>query len=54
VVVGFIHETVVSAKGDAKGTLTLEFSGGGRLSIFDDSKQFESYQIKNADVLIVV
>jgi hypothetical protein len=54
VVVRFIQETVVSAKGNAKGTLTLEFTGGGRFSVFDDSKQFESYQIKNADVLIVV
>ena len=54
VVVRFINETVVSAKGDAKGTLSLEFSGGGRLSILDDSEHYESYVIKNGDMTIVV
>jgi hypothetical protein len=54
VVVTFLQDVVASAKGDQDGTLTLEFGGGGRLDVYDDSKQYESYIIKNGDKLIVV
>lgn len=50
----FLQDVVSSAKGGISGTLTLEFLGGGRLDIYDDSTQYESYIIKNADKLIVV
>jgi hypothetical protein len=53
-VVKFIGDTIVASKGDSVGTLTLEFTGGGRLSLFDDSKQFESYVIKHGESVIVV
>ena len=53
-IVKFIGTDVKTARGNQLGTLTLEFEGGGSLSIFDDSDQFESYTIKNGNKLIVV
>jgi hypothetical protein len=52
--VTLIDQRIVSAESDGAGTLTLEFDVGGRLSIYDDSRQYESYTIKNAGQLIVV
>jgi hypothetical protein len=46
--------TVVSVKGDKSGTLKLEFDNGGKLEIYDDSEQYESYIIKNGEQIIVV
>jgi hypothetical protein len=38
----------------AEGTMTLTFTGGSRLQLYDDSQQFESYNVGNAGQLIVV
>ena len=37
-----------------EGTLTLNFGDGSRLQLYDDSQQFESYNIWDAGQLIVV
>ena len=52
--VKLLNQSVVSAEGDESGTLKLEFDNGGKLEIYDDSKQFESYVIKNGEQIIVV
>lgn len=49
-----LNQTILSAAGDEAGTLTLKFDGGGVLAIYDDSKEYESYTIKNAGQTIVV
>lgn len=54
VVAALLQDVVVSAKGEIDGTLTLEFCGGGRLVVYDDSKHYESYVITNGDKLVVV
>ena len=36
------------------GTLTLAFSAGANLTIFDDDKQYEAYQISKPGTTIVV
>jgi hypothetical protein len=46
--------TITEVKGDEDGTLSVKFSNGDMLTICDDSKQYESYQIKHGDKLIVV
>ena len=45
---------VSKAKGRTDGTLRLSFSRGGVLEIYDDSKQYESYQIQHGKDLYVV
>jgi hypothetical protein len=42
-----IGSAVTMAHGDETGTLTLGFANGHVLRIFDDSKQYESYLIRN-------
>lgn len=42
-----VGRVILSAKGDEAGTLTLRFDGGGIISIYDDSKEYESYIINN-------
>jgi len=54
VIVNLLGKKITSVTGDDKGTLSLTFDGGGCLSVYDDSKQYESYVIKNGDKLIVV
>ena len=49
-----LNQTVMSAEGGREGTLTLRFDGGRPLAIYDDSKEYESYTIKNGEQLIVV
>jgi hypothetical protein len=49
-----LNRAVLSADGDEAGTLTLRFDGGGILAIYDDSKEYESYTIKNGEQMIVV
>jgi hypothetical protein len=49
-----ISHSIVEARGDEDGTLILQFSNGDKFTIFDDSEQYESYQIKHGDKLIVV
>jgi hypothetical protein len=53
-VASLIEQTIIDAKGDSNGTLTLKFSAGGILSIYDDSKQYESYTIEHHGKLTVV
>lgn len=54
VVCQLLNRAVDSAAGTPDGTLRLEFSGGGHLELYDDSKQFESYVIRFGDTTIVV
>lgn len=49
-----VNQTIVSVEGDESGTLKLNFDNGGRIIIYDDSEQFESYIIINGDQIIVV
>lgn len=53
-VLALLNQTILSAEGDQTGTLTLRFDGGGTLAIYDDSNEYESYTIKNGDLMIVV
>lgn len=45
---------VVGSKGSEDGTLTLEFSGGKFLYVYDDSQNYESYIMKYGSEEIVV
>jgi hypothetical protein len=49
-----LNKAVVSWEATEDGRLTLKFDGGGRLAIYDDSAQFESYVITNGSQVIVV
>ena len=49
-----INQTIVSVEGNEAGTLTLKFDSGGIVTIYDDSKEYESYTIKNQKQIIVV
>ncbi len=51
---GLIDGSIRDVSGTREGTLTLGFSDGAELSIFDTSDRFESYQIRLGDELIVV
>ena len=46
--------SIVQAKGAEDGTLVLRFSNEDTLTIYDDSKEYESYQIKHREHLIIV
>jgi hypothetical protein len=52
--VTLLNQKITSAVGKDAGTLELLFIGGLTLSIYDDSKEYESYTIKNGGQLIVV
>lgn len=52
--VRLLNQKVVSAQGDESGTLTLGFDNGQVLAIYDDSKEYESYTIKNGAQNIIV
>jgi hypothetical protein len=54
VVVALLNQTILFAEGDKAGALSLKFDGGGMLTIYDDSKEYESYTIKNGGQMIVV
>ncbi len=54
VVLAMLNQTILSAEGDEAGTLMLRFHGGGMLAVYDDSKEYESYTIKNGGHMIVV
>lgn len=43
---GLIGQRVRSSHAQPDGTLTLEFEGGDGLDCLDDSKEYESYQIR--------
>ena len=49
-----LNKTVSHAQGTPDGTLQIYFRDAGRLDIFDDSKQFESYVISHKEKRIVV
>lgn len=46
--VGLLGSSVVTVQGDPDGTLTLEFSNGDVVTIFD-REGYEAYQIHNGD-----
>jgi hypothetical protein len=53
-VLGLLNQTVASATGLDAGTLSLQFADGSKLYVYDDSKEYESYAIRNGDQMIVV
>jgi len=54
IVLGLLNQSVTSATGDEAGTLTLKYSGGGTLHVYDDSSEYESYTIRNGEQMIIV
>ena len=52
--VALLDRVVMSVRESPGGTLSIEFRGGGRLDLYDDSRQYESYVITYGDKLIVV
>jgi hypothetical protein len=50
----FIGARLQHAAGSPDGTLTLTFATGAKIVVFDDSTQYESYQIYDGERLIVV
>jgi hypothetical protein len=54
ILVTLINQKIVSAEGEKPGTLTLKFDDDRMLSVYDDSREYESYAIKNGEQLIVV
>ncbi len=51
---GLLGTEVVNASVIEDGTVELSFSRGDRLLLFDDSDQYESYQIQSGNHLIIV
>jgi hypothetical protein len=49
-----VGRSVVQAMGDKNGTLTLFFDNEHALKCFDDSSQYESYQIKHGGKIVIV
>ena len=49
-----LGEPIIQVHGEESGALKLKFSNGSTLTIYDDDKQYESYQIKHGDKVIVV
>jgi hypothetical protein len=49
-----LGHSVRDAAGDEQGTLVLVFDHNRILEIYDSSSQYESYQIRHGDQLIVV
>lgn len=49
-----LHDVVKEARAETPRTLRLEFASGAVLQIEDTSEQYESFQIKHGDLLIVV
>src|SRR5258708_1872635 len=47
-----LMHTVVDSKVDAPRSFTLVFDNGMRLTIFDDSDQYESFSIQPGDVFV--
>lgn len=52
--VALIGNTVAAVKGNVNGTLTIEFQEGSILEVYDNSKQYESYQIRLGPEFIIV
>jgi hypothetical protein len=50
---GLLKASIVSAQGDAEGTLRLGFSNGDQLEIFDDER-YEAYSIHDGKTTIIV
>ena len=51
---GLIEQVIASFDAQPDGTLTIRFASQDTLVIFDDSKQYESYQLYHASRTIVV
>ena len=52
--ISLLGATIQTFEGQENGTLTLKFSNGHRLTIFDSSKDYGSYDITRAGQTIVV
>lgn len=53
-VLDLLNQPVTSASAVDAGTLSLQFPDGSKLYVYDDSKEYESYTIRNGDQMIVV
>ncbi len=53
-VLGLLNQRISSAAGDDAGTLTMRYANGATVCVYDDSKDYESYTIKNGEQVIVV
>lgn len=49
-----VGATIVSFSATRSGTLEIDFSNGSKLSVFDNSKEFESYTISGPGLTVVV
>ena len=49
-----LEHAISAASGDTDGTLTVVFDNGHTLKCFDTSPQYESYQIKRGESVIIV
>jgi hypothetical protein len=49
-----LNQRVVGVSWTSDGTTSLEFENGSRLQIYDDSRQFESYNIWHNRKLLVI
>ena len=49
-----VEHTVTKASGDKNGTLSLFFDNGQTFQCFDSSKNYESYQIKIGEKVVIV
>ena len=54
-VAAFLDRSISSVKHDTTGTITIQFQQFGSISIFDNNKNYESYNIKrgNEEVIVV-
>jgi len=52
--VSFLHYKITEAIAIDPSTISLRFSNGEYLEIYDTSTQYESYQINNGDKTIIV
>jgi len=52
--VSLLNATIMNFDRQENGTLTLKFSNGGRITILDSSRDYESYQITRPGETIVV
>ena len=53
-IVSLLGRTVTSASGTPDGTLTVDWTGPACLKVHDSEAHYESYQVSNGDLYIVV
>jgi hypothetical protein len=49
-----LEARVIEAAGTTDGTLTMNFMGGEVLKVYDNSRQYESYEIRQGESVTVV